>query len=283
MVDKLLTWETSREVNFGIDFGFLRNRINGSIDIYQKKSEDLLFDVKLPLVSGGGSMQTNVGSVKNTGVEIALNTVNIDTKDWNWTTSFTFAHNKNKVLDINGTSKDIPSSLLFVGYPYNNVYDYNWTGIVSDRDMVVPDNQIAKDKGFTPGQTVKEYDYYYKCYGWSEGSPKIEDRNGDGTINDDDKYIWRSEPAWTGSLTSNLTWKNWDFSFSIYTKQNYKVRSYFMSENISYSRAKQGLAVDYYIPAGTILSCDGVNADGTYINPVFQESTHTTENILWLP
>ena len=277
VVDKLLTWETSREVNFGIDFGFLRNRINGSIDIYQKKSEDLLFDVKLPLVSGGGSMQTNVGSVKNTGVEIALNTVNIDTKDWNWTTSFTFAHNKNKVLEINGTGQDIPSSLLFVGYPYNNVYDYNWTGIVSDRDMVVPDNQIAKDKGFTPGQTVKEYDYYYKCYGWSEGSPKIEDRNGDGTINDDDKYIWRSEPAWTGSLTSNLTWKNWDFSFSIYTKQNYKVRSYFMSENISYSRAKQGLAVDYYIPAGTILSCDGVNADGTYINPVFQEYTHYGE------
>lgn len=277
VIDKLLTWETSREVNFGIDFGFLRNRINGSIDVYQKKSKDLLYEVQLPLVSGGGKMNTNVGSVKNTGVEIALNTVNIDTKDWNWTTSFTFAHNKNKVIEINGTGQDLPGSLLFIGHSVNSVYDYNWTGIVSDRDMVVPDNQIAKDKGFTPGQTVKEYDYYYKCYGWSEGSPKVEDRNGDGTINDDDKYVWRADPAWTGSFTSNLSWKNWDFSFSLYTKQNYKVRSAFMSENISYSRAKQGLSVDYYIPAGTIISCDGVNADGTYINPVFQEYTHYGE------
>ncbi len=274
VIDKLLSWEESREINFGIDFGFLKNRINGTVDIYQKKSKDLLFDVELPLVSGGGSMKTNVGSVKNTGIEVSLNTVNIDTKDWNWTTSFTFAHNKNKVIEINGTGNDLPSSLLFVGEPFNNVYDYKWDGVVSDRDMVVPNTKIAEDKGFKPGEVVKEYDYYYKCYGWSEGSAKIVDRNGDGNINEQDKYLWRSDPVWTGSLTSNLSYKNWDFSFSLYTKQNYKVRSAFMSENVSYSRAKQGLSVDYYIPAGTLLSCDGVNADGTYVNPVYQEYTH---------
>ena len=274
VVDKLLSWEESREFNFGVDFGFLNNRINGTIDLYSKKSKDLLYNVQLPLVSGGGSMVTNVGSVKNTGIEISLNTVNIQTKDWNWTTSFTFSHNKNKVVDINGTGNDLPSDGLFIGEPVNNVYEYKWDGVVSDRNMIVPNTEIAKEKNFTPGETVKEADYYYACYGWSEGSAKIVDRNGDGTIDQNDKFVYRADPVWVGSLTSNLSYKNWDFSFSIYTKQNFKVRSAFMSENVSYSRAKQGLAVDYYIPAGTLLSADGVNADGTYVNPVFQEYTH---------
>ena len=274
IVNKALTWEKSHEINVGVDFGFLRNRITGTIDWYTKNSKDLLYTVQLPLVTGGGKMTTNVGEVKNTGIEISLKTVNIQTKDWNWTTSFNFSHNKNKIVEINGTGENLPADGLFVGEPINNVYGYNWAGIVTDRNMTVPDTEIAKAKGFTPGQSVKEYDYYYQCYGWTEGQPIITDRNGDGTINDDDKFIYRSDPSWTGSFTSNLNYKNWDFSFSIYTKQNFKVYSNFMSENIGYSRAKQMLAVDYYIPAGTLLMCDGVNSDGTYINPVFQENTH---------
>lgn len=278
IVNKALTWEESKELNFGVDFGFLNNRIYGSVDLYQKTSNDLLYEVELPLVSGGGSMVTNIGSVRNRGVEISLSTVNIDTKDWNWTTSFTFAHNSNEIREINGSGQDIPKlsshTGLFIGQPYNNVYGYKWAGIVTDRPMIVPDTEIAVEKGFTPGESVLSRDYYYNCYGWTEGQPIITDRNGDGKIDQDDNFIYRSDPSWTGSLTSNLTYKNWDFSFSIYTKQNYKVYADFMSENISYSRAKQGLSVDYYIPAGTLLMCDGVNADGTYINPVYQTTTH---------
>ena len=274
IVDKLLSWESSHEYNFGVDFGFLNNRINGTVDIYQKDSYDLLAKVKLPLVSGGEEMKTNIGKVRNKGIEVTLNTVNVQNKDWYWTTTLTWAHNSNTVKDINGTGNDMPGDNLFIGHPYNNVYQYEWAGIVTDRDMIVPNTDIAKLKGFTPGEKVKEYDYYYNCYGWTEGQAIITDRNGDGTINDQDKFIYRADPAWTGSLTSNLSYKNWDLSFSVYAKQRFKVYSNFMSENVSYSRAKQGLAVDYYIPAGTLLSCTGVNADGTYINPVYQETTH---------
>lgn len=276
-VNKELMWEKSHELNFGVDFGFFNNRINGTIDLYQKTSKELLFEVQLPLEAGGGKMTTNIGEVRNKGIEISLNTVNVDTKDLNWTTSFTFAHNNNKVREINGTGEDLPANNLFIGYSVNNTYGYEWAGIVNDLDMTVPNTQIAKDKGFVPGKTVKSYDYYYQCYGWTEGQPIITDRDGDGTINDNDKFIYRSDPSWTGSLTSNLTYKNWDFSFSLYTKQNYKVYSNFMNENVSYSRAKQGLAVDYYIPAGTLLMADGVNPDGTYINPKYQATTHYGE------
>ena len=279
IVNTILKWETSTEYNAGIDFGFLGGRINGSLDVYQKTSKELLFDVPLPLVSGGGLLTSNVGSVRNRGIELSLTTVNIESKDWNWQTTINFSHNQNKVREINGTGDRLlngVSKSLFVGYSATNVWGYEWGGIVSDKMMTVPDNAIAKAQGFTPGEQVREYEYFYKCYGLTEGQPWCVDRDGNGVIDTDDKTIWNSNPAWTGSFTSNLSWKNLDFSFSIYTKQNYKVFSNFLNGDIlaMNDRGRQKLNMDWYIPAGTLIDCDGVNADGTYINPKYQETTH---------
>ena len=279
IVNTILKWETSTEYNAGIDFGFLGGRISGSLDVYQKTSKELLFDVPLPLVSGGGTLTSNIGSVRNRGVEISLTTVNIESKDWNWQTTFNFAHNQNKVREINGTGDQLLNGVsrsLFIDYSATNVWGYEWGGIVSDRMMTVPDNAIAKAKGFTPGSEVREYDYYYACYGLTEGQPWIVDRDGNGVIDTEDKNIWNRDPAWTGSFTSNLSWKFLDFSFSLYTKQNYKVFSNFLNGDIlaMNDRGRQKLAMDWYIPAGTIIDCDGVNPDGTYINPKYQETTH---------
>jgi len=279
IVNTILKWETSTEYNAGIDFGFLGGRISGTLDVYQKTSKELLFDVPLPLVSGGGTLTSNIGSVRNRGVEISLTTVNIESKDWNWQTTFNFAHNQNKVREINGTGDQLLNGVsrsLFIDYSATNVWGYEWGGIVSDRMMTVPDNAIAKAKGFSPGNQVREYDYYYACYGLTEGQPWVVDRDGNGVIDTEDKNIWNRDPAWTGSFTSNLSWKFLDFSFSLYTKQNYKVFSNFLNGDIlaMNDRGRQKLAMDWYIPAGTIIDCDGVNADGTYINPKYQETTH---------
>lgn len=278
IVDPDLKWEKSHEINFGIDFGFLNERIRGTVDIYNKKSTGLLFNRDLPLETAGATVRTNVGSVRNRGIEIALTTTNIQTKDWNWETTFTFAHNSNKVLEVNGTGNLLTGGVkdnLIIGKPYGILYDYEWKGIVSDRDMVVPDNEIAKLKGFKPGETVKEYAYYNKCYGLVEGNPIIVDRNGDGKYTDADKKTFNTDPKWTGSFTSNLSWKNIDFSFSLYAKQGNKVFSNFYQEFLALNdRGRTKLNVDFYIPAGTLISCDGINADGSYINPVYQETTH---------
>ena len=280
IVNKDLKWETSTEYNAGIDFGFLGGRINGSVDVYQKTSKDLLFEVQLPLESGGGKMVTNIGSVRNTGVEVSLNTVNIQNRDWRWETTLTFAANKNKVREINGTGDRVlngssSTGNLFIGSSVNNVFAYEIGGIVSDRDMVVPDNEIARAVGLTPGTTMKEYDYFYKAYGLTEGQPWIIDKDGNGTFNDDDRAITSMDPDWTGSFTSNLSWKNFDFSFSLYAKVGYKVYSNFLGEywNLG-DRGRMRLNGDWYIPAGTLLDCDGVNEDGSYINPVYQTATH---------
>ncbi|MDE6510735.1 MAG: SusC/RagA family TonB-linked outer membrane protein, partial [Muribaculaceae bacterium] len=192
IIDKSLTWETSREWNVGLDFGFLNDRINGAIEFYQKNSSELLFNVKLPLETGGGSMYTNIGKVQNRGVEVSLTTINIDNSNFTWSTTFTFNHNNNKVKEINGVGDQYINSAtnsLFIGYPANNVYQYVWDGVVSDRYMTVPDHQCAIDNGFTPGSQVREYDYYYKVYGVGEGQPKMIDQNGDGQIDDADKKI----------------------------------------------------------------------------------------------
>ena len=281
IVDRNITWETSKEINFGIDFGFFRNRLSGSIDIYQKNSEDLLYDVTLPLEAGVNDdgdpieMTTNVGKVQNKGIEFTLTGIPVDTKDWYWDITASFARNINKVKNINGSGNDLPNDGLFIGEPINNVYGYNWIGIVTDRDMTVPNTDIAIAKGLTPGTTMKEYEYYNTCYGLQEGNPIIEDVNGDGQINESDKRVFRADPAWTGSLTTTLRYKNWDLSASLYTKQDYKVYSDFYASNLDYKdRGWMHLNVDYYIPAGTLIDCDGINPDGTYINPVYQQTTH---------
>lgn len=289
IVDTGLGWEKSYEFNVGLDFGFLNNRLTGTIDWYHKKSKDLLYKVKLPLESGGVEMSTNVGSVRNVGVELGLTSINIDTRNWYWTTSLMFTHNENKVLEINGISDRIidgNTKSLFVGHPVNNVYAYVFDGIISDKMMTVPDHEIAISKGFKPGEQVKECDYYYACYGLTEGQPIVRDVNGDGSWDtENDQVIMNSEPKWIGSFTSNLSYtlpKNGgsiDFAFSIYTKQGGKIYSPFYTADWYdyHDRGRGKMAMDYYIPAGALVDCDGVNADGTYINPVFQTTTHYGE------
>jgi TonB-dependent starch-binding outer membrane protein SusC len=279
IVNAGISWETSNELNFGIDYGFMNNRISGTIDIYQKTSKDLLYSVDLPYEAGGGKMTTNIGEVRNRGIELSLTTINIEKKNLHWETSVSFSSNDNEIREIMGTGEDLPNSNLFIGRSIHTFRGYEWAGIISDKDMTVPDNEIAKLKGLTPGTTMKEHDYYYTCYGMTEGQPIIVDRNGDGKYTDeeDGKY-YTTTPAWAGSFSTMLSYKGWDLSASLYTKQNYTVISNFLGEYLNWSdRGREKLQVDYYIPAGTLIDCDGVAADGTYINPKYQESTHYGE------
>lgn len=275
IVNKALSWETTRELNVGLDFGFLENRISGSIDWYNKKSSDLLMSRQLPYEAGGATMQDNIGEVLNTGIELSLTTVNVQNEDWYWSTTFSFAHNKNEITELYSKEDDIANG-WFIGESLSSLYDYTWSGIVSDKSMIVPDTEIATAKGFTPGESVLSRDYYYACYGWGEGMPIFKDFNGDGVIDQNDKTIvGKSNPTWTGSISSTLNYKNWDFSFSIYTKQDYDVYSSFHGQYVAYGdRGMQHMAMDFYIPAGTFLGCDGYDDNDQPINPVYQEKTH---------
>ena len=255
-VNEDLSWEKTQELNIGLDFGFLNNHISGSVDWYNRISKDLLMEQKIPVEMGalGGTMWNNVGKVKNRGVEIVLNTVNFKNKDWEWSTTFTFAANHNEIMELNGKKEDIVANKWFIGQPVDVMYELEYDGICTAEDL---------QKTYTiNGKTGNLYD----IYGFYEGSMKIKDQNMDGVIDSKDRVIQgHALPSWTGSVTSNLYWKNWDFSFSIYTKQGSTVASPFMAEFTDYSdRGRTKLSMDFYVPEGNP-TLGGLNADGTTI------------------
>lgn len=236
MINPDLTWERTTEFNVGVDFGFLDNRINGSVDLYNKNSSDLLMEMQTPLELGSysGAVVSNVGKVNNKGIEVQLNTNNVRTKDWNWTTSFSFARNINSIRELNGGKEDLVGNKWFIGSPIDVVYSYKYTGVCTREEA----QAMAQD----PNIKTKFY----------EGEMKIYDKTGDGVIDADDKMILgHCAPTWTGSFVSNLTYKNWDLSLNIYTSQGGTVYSPFMGEFTDYSqRGMQRLNIDYYIPEG---------------------------------
>lgn len=245
MVDPDLTWEKTTEINLGLDFGLFNNRISGTIDVYNRDSKDLLMEMKTPLELGSktGAILSNVGRVNNKGIEIQLNTVNISNKDLHWTTSFSFAKNINSIKELNDAKEDFVGNKWFIGQPIDVVYGYKYIGVCTRED--------AEAYANNPDMKTKFY----------EGEMKIYDKDKNGLIDAEDKMILgHAAPTWTGSFSSNLNYKNLDFSFSIYTSQGGTVFSPFMGEFTDYNqRGMQRIAMDFYIPEGAPI----LNADGT--------------------
>ncbi len=253
-VNEALTWEKTSELNLGVDFGFFNNRISGSVDWYNKISKDLLMqqDLMLELGAANGSMWNNVGKVKNTGLEVLLRTLNVKTKDWQWETTFTFATNKNKILELNGKKEDMVSDGWFIGQPIDVMYDLQYEGICTAQDL-------------------KNNPDLYNVYHFYEGSMKIKDQqkqgeSGYGVIDSNDRVVQGHVlPSWTGSFTSSLYYKNFDFSFSIYSKQGSTVYSPFIQEFTDYSdRGRTKLKMDFYVPEGNP-TFGGLDASGNTI------------------
>lgn len=256
MINPDLTWEKTVEFNVGLDFGLFNNRINGTIDLYNKNSSDLLMEMQTPFELGSytGAIISNVGKVNNKGIEIQLNTLNVQTKDWNWETSFSFARNINTIKELNGGKEDLVGNKWFIGQPIDVVYGYKYMGVCTREEA----QAFAND----PNMKTK----------FNEGEMKIYDKDGNGEINADDKMILgHCAPTWTGSFVSNLAYKNWDFSVNVYVSQGGTVYSPFMGEFTDYSqRGMNRIKMDFYIPEGAPKLAE----DGSITT---QETTHYGE------
>ncbi len=124
-----LTWEVSRQLNFGFDVGFLKNRVTLSFDIYRKTNSELILPRTLPGDSGFGSISENAGKAKTEGIDIDLNTVNINTNDFKWTTNFNIGFNRNKLLLLNNGLTNISDFTYTVGMPLYQIYAIKWAGV----------------------------------------------------------------------------------------------------------------------------------------------------------
>lgn len=213
-----LGWERTTEYNVGLDFAFLRSRISGTIEYYNRETNDLIMNKTVPITSGYSSVKANVGSVRNRGFEFTLNTVNIENKNFRWSTSFNIAHNKNEIIDLQ-YKEDLSSrgkslegmqgdyaNLWIIGQPVDVNYNLKTIGVWQLNEA----EEAAK-------------------YGCKPGQYKILDLNGDGAINDEDRVLdGRRTPSFTGGMTNNFTYKNFDLSIGSAFQTGARLRNQFL-------------------------------------------------------
>lgn len=211
-----LKWETTTQTNLGVDLSFLKDKINLTVDVYDKVTSDLLLRATLPPSSGYGSVMKNIGKVQNKGLEFTLNTVNIQNSKFKWTSNFNIAFNKNTVLELadnqlamltnayfdqNFTS---PNYIAKIGYPIGMMYGYIFEGTYKLNEFDYDGSTYTLKPGiarFTSENNTQP------------GYPKYADLNEDGVIDSNDQtFIGRGEPIHTGGFTNNFEYKGFDLS-----------------------------------------------------------------------
>jgi TonB-linked SusC/RagA family outer membrane protein len=248
-----LTWETTSSLDFGLDFGFLGGRINGSIDYYISKTKDLLYYATNPASSVFTSILSNVGESKGRGLEIALNALAIKTKDFSWDINASYTHSKDELTKLaDGMDKNVTgTTALIVGQPLSIYYDYETTGCWGVGEY---DQYLAAHPNFKAPITN---------YG-TPGTLKITDTNGDDQINEDDKIVYQRSPKHIIGLTNTFTYKDFSLSFQMMAR----LGGYFAFDKNNALGLSDGDAnwadVDYWTPTnqGAKFPSPGTNGTG---------------------
>ena len=220
-----LKWEFTDQYDIGLDISLFDRKVNLSTDIYYKRTEDLLLQVPIPMSTGFGSRLTNVGNVENKGLEVALNTLNVDS-EFKWTSDFTFSINRNKVLDLGGVEQrtfqdqftnGLYTGSLSVGESLGNWIGYETNGVFTYEDFDESGNNIYTGGFYHDGTPVPVYGTPSSVNPDSRpklGDVKYVDQNADGVINDEDiTIIARTQPKHYGSVYNNFSYK--EFSLGV--------------------------------------------------------------------
>ena len=258
-----IKWEETATWNAGLDFGFMNNRILGSIDFYKRKTKDLLTFANYPAgsnLTNKGNM--NIGDLENIGVEFTLTARPIVTKDFTWTSSYNVAWNKNKITRL-AEGADIQTGGISAG-----------TG-----------GTIQKHEVGHPAYSFYVYEQVYD----KNGNPLegvFVDRNGDGQINEADKYLYHSrDPKVTMTWNNTFNWKNWDFGFVLRANIGNWMYNNNQAANVS-KRANAALPLsnlmadtflfetsdittimsDYFVQNASFLRCDNITLGYTWQN-----------------
>ncbi|GJM33657.1 MAG: SusC/RagA family TonB-linked outer membrane protein [Saprospiraceae bacterium] len=276
--DAALKWEETTSYNIGLDFGFSNGRISGSIEYYYKSTDDLLFTVNVPAGTNlSDRVLTNIGEVENSGIELTLNAVVLDTKDFSWDLNFNAANNKNEVVAIDrianqgiltgGISGGVGNNVQIhqVGSPISSFFLFKHK--LGADGLPLPDGIDHNDDG-----QINQADIY-------------EDTNNDGTVNDLDKQVSEQPaPKYILGLTSNMSYKGFDLSVSLRSNignymynNNASVRGYFdrLSENASFVNNLHASTLetkftrpqyfsDYYLEDASFLRMDNLTLGYTF-------------------
>ncbi|TXH23244.1 MAG: SusC/RagA family TonB-linked outer membrane protein [Chitinophagaceae bacterium] len=185
-----LTWESTKIINFGLDFSVIKNRLNGSVDVYNKKTDNLIGNMAVNSFTGYATIIGNYGSLQNKGVEFSLNSLNVENKNFSWTSVLSLAYNKNIITQLNSsvaitTGEQKVRSQYLTDYPAFAIFAYKYAGLdnLGDPQVYLQDNTITKAPNIT-----KPEDIIYK-----------------GTY----------QPVWSGGLSNSLTYKRFTLAANV--------------------------------------------------------------------
>jgi hypothetical protein len=197
----------------------------------------MLYSRNIPSITGYTNIWDNVGSLKNQGLELSLNTVNVTRGDFEWTTNLTFSTNKNEIVDIDGTKEDSPGNQWFIGEDITKHWEYEQDGYWGTDEAA----EAAK-------------------YSQDPGEVKVVDQNNDGLIDTEDRvFIGKETPDWYGSMTNTFKYKNFDLAVFLTTRQGQMLYSEFHAKFAWDQDGRfNGLKTDYWTPE---------NPNGTWHQP----------------
>jgi TonB-linked SusC/RagA family outer membrane protein len=229
-----ITWETTSELDFGINLVMLNERLSIDADYYSRTTKDFLIGVPIPFfagyANGTNTQYQNTGRVRNSGVELTVTGVVAKGKKFNWTSSFNISFNNSKILEfydgfeVRGTTAQIPGIptasqpvawIAAVGAPLAQFYGYVWAGVYqySDFDRLPNGTFVLKNgvPSYAPANANTPI---------QPGDPKYADINGDGIVDaSDQRVIGRPLPIHTGGFTNNFSYKNW--SLNVFMQWSY--------------------------------------------------------------
>lgn len=256
-----LKWEETTTWNAGLDFGFMKNRVTASLDYYYRETNDLINVIDVPAGTNfKNRIVSNIGSLKNQGVEFSTSAKAVNTEKWMWDLGFNVSWNDTEITQL--TAQDNSSTIVPLGYVNGG------TGTTVQAQGV--------------GHPANSFYVYQQVYD-QDGKP-IEgfyvDRNGDGQVNDNDKYFYKKPSADVMmGFTSKLVYKQWDFSFSLRANLNNYVYNNVASFNAPLSEGwvnnkgylsnrpssafesnfqNMNILSDYYVQNASFLRCDNI-------------------------
>lgn len=222
-----LKWESSATANIGVDFSFLRGRIQGSLELYETNTTDLLLSDQLPGSIGFSAVTRNVGQTRNKGIELGVTTVNVNSPSgFKWTTDFTFTKNKEEIISLYNGKVDDLGNRWFIGQPLNSYYDFKKVGIWQTNEA-----DLAKSFGSEVGQI------------------RVQDTDGDGRITAADRVMLGSDiPNFSAGFTTRFEYKRFDLSAFLFGRFGNMIVSGFHQDRNQLAGRYQQIKVDYWTP-----------------------------------
>jgi len=221
-----LGWERTDQIDLGYNLSLFNNRLNMVVDLYRKTTKDLLLNANMPYSSGTTKMYKNIGKVRNQGLEISIGTVNVQTKNFTWTSDFNIAFNQSKVMELSEDEEAILSNVSWTGdwnatplyiakkgQPMAAFYGLQWAGNYQYDDFDShPDGSYTLKKNVPTNGNTRE--------SIQPGDIKYVDQNKDGIVNEKDRVVIGNPlPIHTGGFNNNFTYK--DFSLNVFLQWSY--------------------------------------------------------------